>query len=359
MPKGAARGTTAPAKVAHRPPGSHTARYNATATTPSRASLNLEQLQAAQSVLAQESWLPTPLLPASSIGARLGIDLWLKREDCTPIGSFKLRGALVTVAQRTEELKGRSVYVASAGNYGLAIAVAGQSRGIKVTVVAPIGATGSKLDRIRLEGAQVITHGDDFDTAKQFARRLALENGAVFWEDGIVEEMAWGAATIAGELLTHHEPWDAVIVPVGNGSLVKGIATVFKARSPQTSVVGVVASGAPAMAHALRGQPWDESHPVATHADGLAVRVPIPGIVQELKRLVDDVWLVDESRLLAAVKTLMELEQVMVEPSAAICIAGSADHRASLAGKRVAAVLTGAHLKPSLLDEILNCETVV
>ena len=221
------------------------------------------------------------------------------------------------------------------------------------------GATPSKVDRIRLAGATVIRHGGDFDSAKGFARESAAREGAAFWEDGVIEETAHGAATIGSELLQDSGPWDAVVVPLGNGSLIKGIATVLKARSPETRVVGVVPAGAPSMAHAMRGEPWDETAGIDTYADGLAVRVPIRPIVEELKRLVDDVWLVEETRLLPAVRSLIELEQVMAEPSAAIGVAGMVEHRDQLRGQKVAAILTGAHLDVSLLPKVMAGDRLV
>ena len=313
----------------------------------------------AEGLLAKEQWTSTPLLPAQAIGNKLGVDLWLKREDCTPAGSFKLRGALVTVASRSDGLSEKGVCVASSGNYGQAIAMACQRWGVPVTVVVPEGASTSKLDRIRLCEAEVVQHGDDFDSAKEFARSTASRYGAAFWEDGVVEEMAFGAGTIASELLEHSGPWDAVLVPVGNGSLIKGIATVLKSRSPQTRIVGLVPEGAPAMAQAIRGEPWDEAAAISTCADGLAVRVPIAEMVDELKILVDETWLVAESKILSAVKCLIEREHVMVEPSSAITISGLVDHRDEMLGKRVGAVLTGAHLDAGLIPSAMAAKDLL
>ncbi len=321
--------------------------------------LNQSGLTFASSVLADEQWAPTPQLPATSIGARLGVDLWLKREDCTPVGSFKIRGALTSVTALGSELPPGGIYVASAGNYGMAIAAAAHRVGVPVTVVVPEGATPSKVDKIRLFGGDVVVHGSDFDEAKGFARDSAGKAGAAFWEDGIIEEMAIGAGTIAAELLEHPDPWDAVVVPLGNGSLMKGIAQVFKALSPSTRTVAVVADGAPAMAQALLNEPVDEGEPIETLADGLAVRVPIGPIVEELKPLVDDVWLVEESAMLPAIKSLIELEQVLAEPSAAISVAGVAAHSDELQGRRVAAIITGAHLRPDDLESAMNGELLV
>ena len=313
-------------------------------------------LEFAAKVLSGERWTPTPLLPATMIGNRLGCKLWLKREDCTPIGSFKLRGALVTMARLGNRLPAKGVYVASAGNYGLAIAVAGQRHGVPVTVMVPKGATHSKMERIRLSGGRVIVHGNDFDTAKDFARNMAEEDGAAFWEDGVIEEMAHGAASIGAEITSHSEPWDCVVIPLGNGSLIKGIASVLKVQSPNTTIVAVVPSGTPAMALALRGVAWDKSTSVETLADGLAVRVPISAIVEELKDLIDEVWLVDECSLLPAVKSLLEMEQVFTEPSAAISIAGLSDHREEVLGRRIVTVITGAHLSATLITQVAEMD---
>ncbi len=272
---------------------------------------------------------------------------WKPPRSVTPFSSWKLS---TTVA---------GVYVPSAGNYGQAIALAGVRRGIKVTVVAPETVTPSKLEKMQAFGAVVIKHGHDFDVAKEWAREEAARVGAAFWEDGVIEEMAYGAATIASEIVEKSKAWDVAIIPIGNGSLMKGMASVFRAECPNTRIVGLVPSGAPSMAYAVRGKAWDTSIPINSYADGLAVRVPITKISRELDPLVDDIWIVDESKLLPAVKSLIELEQVMVEPSSASTLVGAVDHRLELAGKRVVAVLTGAHLRMSLLPEVLKSNGLV
>ena len=192
----------------------------------------MKGLELALSVLREEAWLPTPLLPAATIGCRLGVELWLKREDCTPVGSFKIRGALVAMSSLGHQITETGVYVASAGNYGLAIAFAGQRHNVKVTVAVPENATPSKMERIRMCGAELIQYGNDFDAAKGYARAIAAKAGAPFWEDGVIGEMAFGAATIAAELLTHTDRWDYVLVPVGNGSLMKGHSQRVQGAKP-------------------------------------------------------------------------------------------------------------------------------
>lgn len=316
--------------------------------------IDTTMIEFALRILEPESWTPTPILQARAIGERLDASVWLKREDCTPTGSFKLRGALVTASALASRVPDAGIYVASAGNYGMAVVYACARYDIPVTVVAPEGATASKLERIRLYGGNLEVYGKDFDDAKAFARDEARRAGGAFWEDGAIEQMASGAGVIGVEILAHSRPWDMVIVPLGNGSLIKGIAQQVKRRSPDTRIVAAAPEGAPAMARALRGETWDESAKIDTIADGLAVRVPIPGIVADLAGLVDDVWTASESDILGAVRTLMELEQVMAEPSAAAPIAVMANHSADVRGKRVAAIVTGSHLSVSLLSDLAS-----
>jgi threonine dehydratase len=314
----------------------------------------MELMGRALDVLKGEPWLPTPLLQSSVAGPRLGIDLWLKREDVTPVGSFKLRGGLVAMALRTGDDLSNGVYGASAGNYGLAIAEAGRRAGVNVTIVVPEGANPSKVERILATGAAVIQHGADFDTAKAHARAIAEDVGAAFWEDGVIEEMALGASSIGFELIESGIDWDWVLVPVGNGSLIKGIASAFRANSPATNIIGLVSTGAPVMASAIAGEPFDAKSETKTEADGLDVRIPIMEISREIGELVDGVWLVPEEMLIPAVRSFMDLEQVMVEPSAAITLAACVQHRDKLAGARVALIVTGAHLRSSLLETVAN-----
>ncbi len=310
----------------------------------------------ALAALASEDWLPTPLLASAGAGPALGIDLWLKREDCTPVGSFKVRGGLVSMAMAGPAALERGVYGASAGNYGLALAEAGRRRGASVTVVVPQDANPSKVGRIRRTGARVIHHGADFDAAKDHARAAAADAGADFWEDGVIPHMATGAATIGTELIETGLDWDFVLVPVGNGSLIKGIAAAFAERSPRTRVVGLVSSGAPAMASAIAGRPFDPAEPTSTEADGLDVRVPIMPICHEIADLVADVWVIDEDLLIPAVRSMIDLEQTLAEPSAAITLAACAQRRTELAGSRAAAIVTGSHLRSSLLGEVARSE---
>ena len=317
-----------------------------------------EQLKQAYAILKDEDWLPTPLLP-SRIGYRLNSEIWLKREDCSPIGSFKLRGGLTAMSSNKDVVKKTPVYVASAGNYGLAIAEAGKRFGVSVTVFVSNNANPSKIRCILDTGAQVVSNGQDFDTAKEYGKKAAVKDKADFWEDGVVPEMAYGASTIANELLNTNIDWDIVLVPIGNGSLIKGISSLFKEIKPATQIIGLVTSGAPVMQKAITGQKFDINEITNTEADGLEVRIPIMKISEEIGHLIDDIWIIPESMLLPAVKTLMEFDQVMAEPSAAITIAGCIKNKHLISGKKVAVIITGAHLKSSLLKQLADAETLL
>ena len=282
-------------------------------------------IEFAESLIEAEPWTPTPLLQAHAIGERLDADVWLKREDCTPIGSFKLRGAITTagaLADRTcpprvstSRPPGTTVWRSSTPAHGTAS---------RLTVVAPEGATPSKLDRIRLLGGTVEIHGSRFRRGEGVRER-----------EGPMMQAASSGRTVSSrrwrpERRHHRDGVAAATRSRGTRSSFRWetdrssrvLPKRLKRRSPDTRIVGVVPDGAPSMAQALRGQDWDESAPVNTLADGLAVRVPDSQDRGGAYRVSSTtLWTVSESDILSAVKTLMELEQVLAEPSAATPVA--------------------------------------
>jgi threonine dehydratase len=287
--------------------------------------LSAERIAAARRVI-DPSLLDTPVV-------RYG-DVLLKDETAGPLGCFKGRGADLFVAQLVAETPSPPLLVcASAGNFGLALADAGRRRGVRVTVFVSRHANPRKVERIRVAGGEVVVAGDDFDAAKDAAR---LHPGARFVEDGDIAAISEGAGTIAAEL----EPVDTILVPVGNGALIAGIGAWMRARHPATRVIGVCATGAPIMRTC-----WLERRVVAapervdTIADGIAVRVPVPAAVDDLAHVVDDMLLVDDDELRAAMQALRERTGIVAEPSAVAGLAAA--HR--FAG-RIATVLTGGNV---------------
>jgi threonine dehydratase len=280
----------------------------------------------------------TPKLDCEPLSDALGCRLTLSVETVNPIRSFKGRGADYFMTRAVDGRDRRPVVCASAGNFGQAMAYAGRKHGIPVTVFAATNANRLKLSRMRALGATVVLSGQDFDAAKEAARA----HGGKFVEDGRDVEISEGAATIAVELTARYGTFDAIVVPLGNGALLAGIAHVIKSATGATEVIGVCAAGAPAMAQAWRGEPISDG--AATMADGIAVRVPVPEALDDLRGLVDDVLLVEEAAFVDAMALVMRHAGLGSEPAGVAGIAAMLVHRERFAGKRVASVLCGSNV---------------
>lgn len=217
-----------------------------------------------------------------------------------------------------------------------------------MTVFAAVSANPLKVERMRALGASVVLEGDDFDAAKEAGQRFASTSGAVYVEDGLAPEIAEGAGTIALELDRMQGPaagpLDEVLVPLGDASLVNGIGTWVKHFSPATRVVAVCAAGAPAMELSWRAGKPVTTETIDTIADGIAVRVPIPQALAAMRGAVDDVMLVTDQELLAAMRLLLLDAGLVVEPAGAAGLAAVLRRRVELAGKRVAVPLSGGNL---------------
>lgn len=288
----------------------------------------------------------TPQVRDAALARRIGHELILKLEMFNPIRSFKGRGADFYMR---DVAPGTQVVCASAGNFGQAVAYTGRARGVDVTVFCARNANPAKVARIRELGARVTLTGDDFDAAKAAARAYADEHdGRLFVEDGADPRISEGAGTIAVELASLKP--DVLLVPVGNGALINGIGCWIKARSPRTTVVGVCAEGAPAMADSWkRGEPVS-TESVNTFADGVAVRVPVPVAVDAMREFVDDVVLVDDEGIRQALRMIRDAMGLILEPSGAIGIAAAA--RLDLSGDTVATIVTGNNYSDDLLAEL-------
>ena len=229
-------------------------------------------------------FLNSPQFNCEPLSEALGAQLTLKIESMNPIRCFKGRGADFLVAEAERAGDEREMICASAGNFGQAMAYSARRRGRSVAVYAAENASPLKIERMRALGADVRLFGADFDTAKSEARKVAAETGARMVEDGLDVETAEGAGTIGLELTEDGAPLDAVIVPLGNGALINGIATAVKANSPSTQVIAVQSDGAPAMIESWRTETVVETETVDTIADGIAVRVPVPEALDRYAR---------------------------------------------------------------------------
>lgn len=290
----------------------------------------------------------TPQFVSDALSERLGMRMLCKVETLNPIRSFKGRGADALLRRlEADGEAGTELVCASAGNFGQGLAFAGRQRGRPVRVFAAESANALKVERMRQLGAHVHLAGRDFDAAKDAARAYAAGRpGARFVEDGREPAVTEGAGTVAVELDRWPEPLDAVLIPLGNGSLLAGMGAWLRAHRPGTRIIGVCAARAPAMALSL-----EAGRPVATEsadsvADGIAVRVPVPEALDDLRGVVDDVLRVDESAIVDAMRLVFDTLGLGVEPAGVVGIAAAAVHGARFAGQRVATPLCGGNLTP-------------
>jgi threonine dehydratase len=314
--------------------------------------LSLERIARAHREI-DACFLDSPILRPATLSAQLGCELVLKDESANPIGCFKGRGASSLLHRRVAQGDRSPMVCASAGNFGMAMAHACASHRIALSVFVSRHASAAKVDGIRRLGATVVVAGEDFDDAKAAARAFATEHSLDFVEDGVQVAISEGAGSAAVELLRQAPGLDAVLVPLGNGALLAGIARWIKAQAPSIEVIGVCSTGASIMQACWRhgAIPADaEMASVDTIADGIAVRVPVAEAVQDLAGLVDDVVCVDDPAMLAAMRWLHHDTRLRVEPSAVVGIAAIAAQRARFSSRRVATLLTGRNLTHAQAD---------
>jgi threonine dehydratase/peptide deformylase len=287
-------------------------------------------------------FLHTPQFESDTLNRALGCRMLAKVETVNPVRNFKGRGADFFLSERA--VAGQTLVTASAGNWGQALAYAAARRGIPLIVFASVSANPLKVARMRELGADVRLAGDDFDAGKQAAKRFAGSAGAFMVEDGREPEIAEGAGTIARELLAERPALDAVFIPLGNGSLLTGMARWLKAASPCTRIIGVCASGADAMKVSHDEGRLITRPRIDTIADGIGVRVPVPEALADMRGLVDEIDLVGDAELLDGVRLAFEHFRLIIEPSAAAGLAAIVRRRTELAGQHVATVFCGANV---------------
>jgi threonine dehydratase len=302
--------------------------------------LSLERITHAMQTIPAE-FLNSPQYESEALNAALGSRVILKIETLNPIRSFKGRGAAHFVSSLETSSK---LVCGSAGNFGQAMAYACRAKRIELTVFASVNANPLKLERMRALGANVILAGEDFDAAKLEAKRWAGLNNAYMVEDGLEPLISEGAGTIGLELLKQHN-FDAILIPLGNGALLNGVARYVKAHS-SSKVMAVCAAGAPSMLESWRAGKIIRHESISTIADGIGVREPILEAVQDMNGIVDDGLLVSDDSILEAMRLLHQHIGLVVEPSGAVGIAALLEHPEQFAGSRVATIICGGNLTP-------------
>ena len=294
---------------------------------------------------------PTPLYGYSGLSELLGTKVWVKHENHQPIGAFKVRGGLNLVAHLNSEERSSGLFTASTGNHGQSIAFAARAHGVHATIAVPQGANPGKVAAMRGLGAEVVFHGPDFDSAREWIMGIARAQGGRFV--GPTEELLiHGVGTYALEIVEALPEVDVIIVPVGAGSGACATAIVAKAINPAIQVIGVQSAQAPAMQLS-----WASDRTVCaemnTVAEGLATRVPFENTQRIMRKFLDDFVLVEDDAIDAAVLLLLEHTHNLAEGAGAASLAAALKLKPRLAGKNLVLVMSGGNLSVEQLRRVL------
>ena len=296
----------------------------------------------------------SPFPHSATISRMTGNKVFFKLENLQLTGSFKERGALNRLLTLTPQDAQRGVIAASAGNHGMAVAYHSRRLGIASTIVMPRSAPLIKVTRVRQYGAQCLLHGSDYDGAYAEAKRLSAEQSLTFISAFDDPWIVAGQGTIGLELYEQNPDLDAVMVPVGGGGLIAGVALALKALIPKLRVIGVQSEAVPSMKAALEKGAPTKLPAATTIADGIAVRAVGATPLELVKNYVDDIVTVSEGQIANAVLTLLEVEKTVAEGAAAVPLAALLNKKTSLAGKNVGIVVSGGNIDMNLISRIIE-----
>ena len=283
-----------------------------------------------------------------------GANLYLKTENLQLTGSFKVRGAYYKMACLTDEEKARGVVACSAGNHAQGVALAAQKSGIKAVICLPDGAPISKVEATKSYGAEVCLVEGVYDDAYQKALALREEKGYTFIHPFNDEDVIAGQGTIALELAEQLPDLDAVLVPIGGGGLISGIAYAIKTINPKVKVYGVQAKGAPSMKNAVEHGGVEELSSVSTIADGIAVKKPGDLTFALCSKYVDEIVTVSDDEISAAILALMEQHKLVTEGAGAVSVAAAMFNKVDLKGKKAVCVLSGGNIDVTILSRVIK-----
>ena len=281
-------------------------------------------------------------------------DIYLKSENLQVTGSFKLRGAYNKIASLTEEQRAAGIIACSAGNHAQGVAMSATSMGIRSIVCMPDGAPISKVEATKRLGAEVRLVPGAYDDAYEYALRLQAETGATFIHPFDDELVIAGQGTIGLEILDQLPEVDAVIVPVGGGGLISGVACAIKNLNPRVKVYGVQAKNAPSMARSREMDEIVTLDTVATFADGIAVKTPGSLTYAMTKQYVDDVVTVSEDEIAAAILALIEKQKLIAEGAGAVSVAAAMFHKLPIEGKKVVCIVSGGNIDVNILSRVIT-----
>ena len=281
-------------------------------------------------------------------------ELYLKPENLQITGSFKVRGSAYKIAKLSDEEKSRGVIACSAGNHAQGVALAATKNGIKSLICLPDSAPISKVEATKGYGAEVCLVEGCYDDAYQKALELKEKEGYTFVHPFNDENVIAGQGTIALEILNELDNIDAIVVPIGGGGLISGIAYTVKQIRPEVKVYGVQAVGAPSMYNSMRDGEIECLSDVSTIADGIAVKQPGDNTFALVKEYVDEIALVSDDEVASAILALIEKQKMIAEGAGAVAVAAVMFDKFDLKGKRVVAVVSGGNIDVTSLSRVID-----
>ncbi len=294
----------------------------------------------------------TDIIPANRLDC--GCDLYLKTENLQLTGSFKLRGAYYKISQLSDEEKARGVIACSAGNHAQGVALGATHNGIKSLICLPAGAPISKVEATKGYGAEVCLVPGVYDDAYAKAIELQKEHGYTFVHPFDDDLVIAGQGTIGLEILEQLPDVEAVVVPIGGGGLVSGVAFAIKTLRPDVKVYGVQSTGAPSMERSIHEGAPVHLDSVSTIADGIAVKQPGENTYELCKRYVDEIVTVNDDETAAAILALMERQKVVAEGAGAVAVAAVMFHKLPVEGKKVVCLVSGGNIDVNTLNRVIT-----
>lgn len=281
-------------------------------------------------------------------------EVYLKTENLQVTGSFKVRGASFMMSQLTEEEKARGVIACSAGNHAQGVALAAAAHGIKALICLPDGAPISKVEATKSYGAEVCMVEGVYDDAYNKALELQKEHNYTFVHPFDDENVIAGQGTIGLEILDQLPDVDAVVVPVGGGGLISGVAYAIKNLNPKIKVYGVQASGAPSMVHSIHDNKIERLSSVSTIADGIAVKEPGQHTFEYCRDYVDEMVTVTDDEISAAILALIERQKLIAEGAGAASVAAVMFNKIPVQGKKVVCLVSGGNIDVTILSRVIK-----
>ena len=283
-----------------------------------------------------------------------GVELYLKTENLQTTGSFKVRGAYYKMSKLSAEEKARGVVACSAGNHAQGVALAAQKSGIKSVICLPSGAPISKVEATKSYGAEVCLVDGVYDDAYQRALELRDEEGYAFLHPFNDEDVIAGQGTIALELIEQLPDFDVVVVPIGGGGLISGIAYTLKTLKPSVKIIGVEAAGAPSMKNSVDHGEIETLASVSTIADGIAVKKPGDLTYDFCRKYVDEIVTVTEDEISAAILALIEKQKLVAEGAGAVGVAAVMFNKVQCENKKVVCVVSGGNIDVTILSRVIK-----